>query len=162
MTARRTARTHQPAQTHLTAQTQLTPGPSAPGRARAFLTETCRRWHAEDFVTDAALVVSELVTNAVRHAGTEMRLGLELRDGMLTVRVHDHGPGLPRLIPPAERGFGGQGLAIVVQLAQAWGVAVEDGGGKAVWCRLGPRAAVPAGAGTQGSLWKGDQDIWSA
>ena len=156
MTSRRTA------QTHLSAQTQLSPGPSAPGRARAFLAETCRRWRADDFVTDAALVVSELVTNAVRHAGTEMRLGLELRDGMLTVRVHDHGPGLPRLIPPAERGFGGQGLAIVVQLAQAWGVAVEDDGGKAVWCRLGPRAAVPAGAGTQGSLWKGEQDIWSA
>ena len=145
-----------------TAQSHLSPGSSAPGTARAFLAETCRRWHAEDFVTDAALVVSELVTNAVRHAGTEMLLALELSGGTLTVRVHDHGPGLPRLIPPAERGFGGQGLAIVVQLAQAWGVVVEDDGGKAVWCRLGPRAAVPAGAGTQGSLWKGEQDIWSA
>jgi len=153
MTSRRTAHTH------------LAPGPAAPSLARAFLTETCARWRAEDFVTDAALVVSELVTNAVRHAGTDMRLGLELRDGTLTVRVHDHGPGLPRLIPPAERGFGGQGLAIVEQLAQAWGVAVEEDGGKAVWCRLGPRAAVPAGAGSQGSqgsLWKGEQDVWSA
>lgn len=145
-----------------TAQVTLAPGPAAPGAARAFLTQTCRLWRADDFVTDAALVVSELVTNAVRHAGTEMRLTLELRAGMLTVRVHDHGPGLPRLIPPSERGYGGQGLAIVVQLAQAWGVAVEDGGGKAVWCRLGPRAAVPAGAGSQGSPWKGEQDIWSA
>jgi anti-sigma regulatory factor (Ser/Thr protein kinase) len=145
-----------------TAHTDLAPGPTAPARARTFLTDTCRRWGAEEFVTDAALVVSELVTNAVRHAGTEMRLVLELRAGTLTVRVHDQGPGLPRLIPPAERGFGGQGLAIVVQLAQAWGVAVEDGGGKAVWCRLGPRAAVPAGAGTQRPLWKGEQDVWSA
>ncbi|MBS2539186.1 ATP-binding protein [Catenulispora sp. NF23] len=144
------------------AQTDLAPGPSAPARARDFLTETCRRWHVTDFVADAALVVSELVTNAVRHAGTEMRLTLELRDGALTVSVHDHGPGLPRLIPPAERGYGGQGLAIVVQLAQAWGVAVEDDGGKAVWCRLGPRAAVPAGAGTQRQRWKGEQDVWSA
>jgi signal transduction histidine kinase len=150
MTSRRTARTH------------LAPGPAAPAAARAFLTETCARWRAEDFVTDAALVVSELVTNAVRHAGTEVRLELELSAGMLTVRVHDRGPGLPRLIPPAERVFGGQGLAIVVQLAQAWGVAVEDGEGKAVWCRLGPRAAVPAGAGSQGSPWKGEQDVWSA
>lgn len=145
-----------------TAHTQLAPGPSAPSRAREFLTETCRRWRAEDFVADAALVVSELVTNAVRHAGTDLRLVLELEDGALTVRVHDHGPGLPRLIPPAERGFGGQGLAIVVQLAQAWGVVVEEDGEKAVWCRLGPRAAVPAGAGSQGSLGKGEQDIWSA
>lgn len=145
-----------------TAHTELAPGSFAPARARAFLTETCQAWRADDFVTDAALVVSELVTNAVRHAGTDMRLVLELRDGTLTVRVHDHGPGLPRLIPPAERGFGGQGLAIVVRLAQAWGVAVEDGGGKAVWCRLGPRAAVPAGAGTQRPLWKGEQDKWSA
>jgi signal transduction histidine kinase len=145
-----------------TAHVSLAPGPGAPGAARDFLTQTCGRWRAADFVADAALVVSELVTNAVRHAGTEMRLTLELRGGALTVSVHDLGPGLPRLIPPAERGYGGQGLAIVVQLAQAWGVAVEDGGGKAVWCRLGPRAAVPAGAGTQGSPWKGEQDIWSA
>jgi anti-sigma regulatory factor (Ser/Thr protein kinase) len=143
-----------------TAQTSLAPGPSAPRRARRFLEETCGRWLAADFVADAALVVSELVTNAVRHAGTEMRVSLELCDGTLTVSVRDHGPGLPRLVPPAERGFGGQGLAIVVRLAQAWGVAVEDDGGKAVWCRLGPRAAVPAGA--QWAPWKGDQDIWSA
>ena len=145
-----------------TAHTDLAPGPSAPAAARAFLAETCGRWRAEEFVADAALVVSELVTNAVRHAGTEMRLALELCDGTLTVSVHDRGPGLPRLIPPAERVYGGQGLAIVVQLAQAWGVAVEDDGEKAVWCRLGPRAAVSAGAGTQGSPWKGEQDVWSA
>jgi anti-sigma regulatory factor (Ser/Thr protein kinase) len=145
-----------------TVRTDLAPGPSAPARAREFLTRTCRRWRAEGFVADAALVVSELVTNAVRHAGTEMELTLELAEGTLTIRVRDHGPGMPRLIPPAERGFGGQGLAIVARLAQAWGVVVEDGGGKAVWCRLGPHTAVPAGAGTQGSVWKGDQDIWSA
>jgi anti-sigma regulatory factor (Ser/Thr protein kinase) len=128
------------------AQMRLAPGPSAPGRARRFLEDTCRRWTALDFVTDAALVISELVTNAVRHAGTEMRVALELRDGALTVSVHDGGPGLPRLIPPAERQFGGRGLAIVVRLADAWGVVVGDDGGKAVWCRMLPRTTVPAGA----------------
>lgn len=146
------------------AQMRLAPGPSAPGRARRFLEETCRRWTAVDFVADAALVVSELVTNAVRHAGTEMRVALELRDGALTVSVYDLGPELPRLIPPAERRFGGRGLPIVVRLAEAWGVAVGDDGGKAVWCRLRPRVAVAvaAAAGAQLALWKGSQDAWSA
>jgi anti-sigma regulatory factor (Ser/Thr protein kinase) len=162
------------------AQLCLAPGPAAPGRARRFLEDTCRRWTAADFVADAALVVSELVTNAVRHAGTEMRVALELRDGALTVSVHDGGPGLPRIIPVAERSFGGRGLAIVVRLAEAWGVAVGDDGGKAVWCRLRPRAAVAAGAAAgaagvagvaagaaagaaaQWVRWKGGPDAWSA
>lgn len=137
------------------AHMRLAPGPSAPGRARRFLEDTCRRWTVPDFVADAALVVSELVTNAVRHAGTEMRLALELRDGALTVSVHDGGPGLPRVIPLAERGFGGRGLAIVVRLAEAWGVAVGEDGGKAVWCRLRPRAAaaMAGAAGAQWALW---------
>ena len=117
------------------AQLRLAPGSGAPGRARVFLEDTCRRWAVPEYTQDAALVVSELITNAVRHAGTEMRLGLELRDGGLTVSVHDRGEGLPRLIPPAERVFAGRGLAIVVRLAEAWGVVVADGG-KSVWCRL--------------------------
>ena len=162
------------------AQLRLVPGPSAPARARRFLEETCGRWMAADAgpataaataaaraattaaastIADAALVLSELVTNAVRHAGTEIQVALELWDGALTVSVHDGGPALPRLIPQAERRFGGQGLAIVVRLAEAWGVVVGDGG-KTVWCRLRPRAASAAGA--QWALRKGDQDRWSA
>jgi anti-sigma regulatory factor (Ser/Thr protein kinase) len=134
------------------AETRLAAGPSAPGRARRFLEDTCRRWTAADFVADAALVVSELVTNVVRHAGTEMRLALELRDGALTVSVHDSGPGLPRLIPAAERSLGGRGLAIVVRLAESWGVVVGENGGKAVWCRLEPRAATAAATGPAGAV----------
>lgn len=130
------------------AQLRLAPGPSAPGRARRFLEDTCRRWTAADVRTDAVLVISELVTNAVRHAGTEMRVALELRDGALTVSVHDRGPGLPRLVPAAERRLGGRGLAIVARLAEAWGVVVEDGG-KAVWCRLRP----PYGAHRATAQW---------
>jgi anti-sigma regulatory factor (Ser/Thr protein kinase) len=128
------------------AQLRLAPGPSAPGRARRFLEETCRRWTVAHFITDATLVISELVTNAVRHAGTEMRVALELRDGALTVSVHDRGPGLPRLLPAAERRLGGRGLTIVVRLAEAWGVVVAGDGGKTVWCRLRPR-------GVGGAQW---------
>jgi len=142
------------------AHTLLAPGPAAPGRARRFVEDTCRRWRAAELAADAALVISELVTNAVRHAGTEVRVALELRDGRLTVSVHDRGPGLPHLIPPAERDFGGRGLAIVARLAEAWGVAVADDGGKAVWCRLWPRVAEAAGA--QWALWRGSQELWSA
>src|SRR4051794_34746217 len=73
------------------------PAPGRPARARRFVEDPCRRWRAAELAADAALVISELVTNAVRHAGTEVRVALELRDGRLTVSVHDRGPGLPHL-----------------------------------------------------------------
>lgn len=121
---------------------RLPPEASAPGRARSFVEAVCRRWSAPEFAVDGGLVVSELVTNAVRHAGTAIVIRLVLGEGGLTVRVADQGPGVPHVVPPDERLVGGRGLAIVEELADAWGVDA-DRGGKAVWCFL--RTRIPVG-----------------
>jgi anti-sigma regulatory factor (Ser/Thr protein kinase) len=119
------------------AELRLLPGPSAPGRARDFLIAACRAWAVPEFLETGALVVSELVTNAVQHAGTAIRVVISLVDSVLTVFVYDSGAGEPRLIPPQDRTVGGRGLAMVAKVSQAWGVQAEPNG-KSVWCRLSP------------------------
>jgi anti-sigma regulatory factor (Ser/Thr protein kinase) len=131
---------------------QLAPLSGAPGQARTFLTEFVRAEGAEQYAEDGRLVVSELVTNGVQHARTEMSVDLVLTRAGLEVGVHDDGPGEPHVVPVAQRGLGGRGLALVSRLAQEWGVEFAERGGKRVWClltaRSAPRAATPA-AGTQ-------------
>ncbi|SCK34284.1 Anti-sigma regulatory factor (Ser/Thr protein kinase) [Streptomyces sp. WMMB 322] len=96
-----------------------------------------------DAVSDAALVVSELVTNAVRHGHVRGRL-VELRlvydlEKTVTVEVSDAGDGQPP--PTAGRAAdvalaeSGRGLALVAAFADAWGVQ-ERVVGKTVWARL--------------------------
>jgi anti-sigma regulatory factor (Ser/Thr protein kinase) len=90
---------------------------------------------------DLALLVSEMVTNSVRHAGLARtdRLGVKLAITASGVRlsVHDDGRGFKR---PAIRGAaplttGGRGLLIIDVLSDEWGVE-NDAGGCTVWCEL--------------------------
>jgi anti-sigma regulatory factor (Ser/Thr protein kinase) len=84
----------------------------------------------------AVLVANELVTNAVVHARTEIRVRLELRGGRLHIAVRDGSPGLLRVVAPDWQAEGGRGLRLVEQLARAWGVNRHPDGGKVVWCVL--------------------------
>jgi anti-sigma regulatory factor (Ser/Thr protein kinase) len=86
-----------------------------------------------------ALVVSELVTNAVRHARTPITLVVTDGEDELRVEVGDAGPCFDW--PPAEphAGDGGLGLTVVEALSNEWGVE-RNGGGCAVWCVI-PRNA---------------------
>lgn len=106
--------------------------------------EAARSWLASHHVTDdlaerTVLVVSELVTNAVRHAASGWVLAIERRsDGTLQVRVTDTGPGEPR-IPSAiatREATSGRGLALVAELSDAWGWHRSSDGGKVVWADL--------------------------
>jgi anti-sigma regulatory factor (Ser/Thr protein kinase) len=88
-----------------------------------------------------ALVVSELVTNAVVHAdaavGDPVRLQVRARSGRARVEVSDCGRGFdkPASISPDPLAVGGQGLLIVDALSEAWGV-VRGPGGCTVWCEV--------------------------
>jgi anti-sigma regulatory factor (Ser/Thr protein kinase) len=84
----------------------------------------------------AVLLANELVTNAVVHAGTDIRLRLELRGDRLHIAVRDDNPRLLRLVVPDWQAEGGRGLWLVEQLARAWGVTPHPDGGKVVWCVL--------------------------
>lgn len=109
---------------------------TAPRKARDFLVAVCAAWNARDFAEIGGLVLSELVSNAVRHAGGYVEVSLVLADGRLTIQVRDGGDGVPAIVPVARRTIGGNGLDIVSRLADSWGVTPEPSGGKSVWCVL--------------------------
>lgn len=117
---------------------RLAPDTTAPRAARDFLAGVCARWDARRFVETGALVLSELVSNAVRHAGTggEVEVSLQLTDGRLMIQVRDGGDGMPVVVPPTLRTIGGNGMDIVSRLAESWGVTPDSRGGKSVWCVL--------------------------
>jgi serine/threonine-protein kinase RsbW len=92
-------------------------------------------------VDEAEIVISELISNAVRHAsplpdGT-IRVSWTLRGGVVEVEVTDGGgPTTPRPAPHSVWSDNGRGLRIVRSLAHEWGV-LEDPAGRTVWVSLG-------------------------
>jgi two-component sensor histidine kinase len=89
---------------------------------------------------ELSLVVSELATNAVRHADGTYEVIITLDDGGVTVAVADSNPKLPeRRAPDVE---GGRGLTIVAALTSDWGAEPVEGDGKLVWGRLSAPGSV--------------------
>jgi len=84
----------------------------------------------------AVLLANELVTNAVVHARTEIRLRLELCGDRPHIAVRDGSPGFLRLVAPDPQAEGGRGIWLIEQLARSWGVNRHPDGGKVVWCVL--------------------------
>jgi anti-sigma regulatory factor (Ser/Thr protein kinase) len=102
--------------------------------ARAFCDDVLGSSGSVERSQEARLVVSELVTNAIVHAGTEIELTVVVRSDAIRIEVTDLGGGLPKSSDPDE-GTTGRGLPIVEALSCGWGV-VELGAGKTVWCEL--------------------------
>jgi serine phosphatase RsbU (regulator of sigma subunit)/anti-sigma regulatory factor (Ser/Thr protein kinase) len=106
--------------------------------ARCFIRDTLRAWDASDVLDEAVLLVSELVTNAVVHAGTRADVTAQLLDGAIRVDVEDHHPA--RLLPPIpiaprEDQESGRGLYLSAAISSAWGVEYNRVA-KIVWFRL--------------------------
>lgn len=85
---------------------------------------------------DAALVVSELVTNAVRHGRSPFTVSVTCDDSGTVIEVVDQNPRLPELAPAGAASQSGNGLHIVDVLARRWGVWYHPGDGKTVWAEL--------------------------
>ena len=113
----------------------LSPYPASVGEARRFTVETLRGWGREDLTTSGALLVTELVTNAILHARTMVQVILERRDDSVRVEVRDGSPVRPALRNHGLDATTGRGLALVSKLAQSWGVDVSSAG-KVVWAQL--------------------------
>ena len=119
----------------------LTPDDTGPARARAVVTEACEAWRLPDIQDRSRLVVSELVANAVEHAGTPIMVVISrLGAGVHTI-VRDDDPRLPRLghaeFPVPLTTGRGNGLLAVQATATLWG-ALPSGSGKVVWATIKP------------------------
>jgi anti-sigma regulatory factor (Ser/Thr protein kinase) len=116
-----------------TATFRLAAGPDAAGTARRVLAETVRGQVDDGCLGTLRLLVSEVVTNSVRHSGTREALELSLRvNREVLVSVTDRGRGFtpgPRTGELDE--VGGWGLQLVEQLSSHWGVACN--GSTRVW-----------------------------
>ncbi|MFG1777958.1 ATP-binding protein [Micromonospora sp. NPDC049051] len=114
---------------------RLEPVAGACRRARELVTDACARWNLPEVAGPASLVLSELVGNVVRHAGTPMQVTLTLRRPYLHVAVTDGSRTSVRARCPDLRAEGGRGLMLVRELAQRWGSS-PAGDGKVVWAIL--------------------------
>ncbi|MER6621773.1 ATP-binding SpoIIE family protein phosphatase [Streptomyces sp. NPDC000931] len=146
--------------------------PFAPGAARALLRKALTEWaelalpgaeHLTGRVgDDATLIASELVTNAVVHAGTEVRMACRLEEGTgaLVVEVADQHPSrAPRGNEPEGSPYDtpeyGRGLRLVAALSEAWGITYRPGT-KTVWARL---AAGGCTAGDRIEAYAGERTL---
>ena len=113
--------------------------PDAPRAARAFVTDTLRRLGSEHLIADAALVVTELATNAVVHAGCDFTVTIAPSCDAVRIEVRDGSALPPKLRPARPRAESGRGLALIAAVAGAWGVD-RASDGKIIWAELSPLA----------------------
>jgi hypothetical protein len=112
-------------------------GALAPSVARAWVSERLRKWEASGLSDTAALLTSEVVSNAVRHAQTDLAITAAMAGGFLEIGVVDGSTeGVPRVKSIDDpTALGGRGMAIVDALAAGWGTSVNPEN-KYVWFRL--------------------------
>ncbi|MET8536966.1 ATP-binding protein [Streptomyces sp. NPDC005065] len=123
-----------------TASWEFPADPAVVSRARALPTRQLAQWGLEYLAESTELIVSELITNAVRHGIGPIRLCL-MRHQFLTCEVHDTGCSSPRLRHPRTADENERGLFLVAQLSRNWGTR-HTPDGKLIWVeqQLAPHA----------------------
>ncbi|MGP4112571.1 ATP-binding SpoIIE family protein phosphatase [Streptomyces sp. 4N509B] len=125
----------------LVALRQLEPRAESVREARRLVRESLARWELGELEDSVELLVSEVVTNAVRYAERPVTVRL-LRTDVLRCEVGDDVPLLPRLRQAGPSDEGGRGLYLVQRLARRWG-ATRLGTGKLVWFEVSLPSPVP-------------------
>jgi anti-sigma regulatory factor (Ser/Thr protein kinase) len=113
----------------------LPPRAASATRARELVIASCADWGMDSIRDDVALVVTELVANAIRHAGTDIEISMQPIDGGVRLEVRDKStrPLRPRAALSSDEG--GRGLLLVDALSTRYGVQGEPDG-KRVWAEL--------------------------
>lgn len=121
-----------------TATHHLRRDPLAVGSVRAWVVAELRARTplTASRIDDAAVMVSELATNVIRHTGSEAELTITTADDSVRIEVHDDDQGRPAVQPLDPGRVGGNGLRIVEAWSTEWGVTRGPGGGKTVWLCL--------------------------
>jgi anti-sigma regulatory factor (Ser/Thr protein kinase) len=118
------------------ARLALPRSPSSVGVARRFIQGRAAAWSLpEPAVDQLVLIGSELVTNAVLHARTEVTLAVELRDGRVRISITDRSQAPATLRHYRPDALTGRGLGVVAALSDRWGVSAAPDG-KVVWAEL--------------------------
>ena len=130
-----------PAMTEPTAQRRhvvlsLSAGPETVPAARHFAMSYLAQWPLRpDVRDDAELMVSELVTNALRHGPPPIYLDVSLRGNRIRISVADSSRVAPQAMAATTWSEGGRGLALLQAVAADWGSEMASSG-KRVWCEL--------------------------
>jgi anti-anti-sigma regulatory factor/anti-sigma regulatory factor (Ser/Thr protein kinase) len=115
------------------------PFPDSTIGARRIIVDACHAWRMTHIMSSAELVVTELVSNAVRHAGTPFDLSVSRIDRNLHLAVRDYATPLARVIGPVgEAEPGGRGMLIVDALTTSWGC-TPTRDGKVTWATMSAR-----------------------
>ncbi|WP_461025322.1 SpoIIE family protein phosphatase [Streptomyces heilongjiangensis] len=114
--------------------------PRSASRARHFTARALLDWRAEDLTEAAQVVVTELVTRAIRHGDGSLVLSLHLAGTELTVELTDHSALPPRPRRAASADEDGRGLLLVDALSTARGTRFHSEG-TSVWCRMDTAAS---------------------
>ena len=110
--------------------------PEMVGQARAYTRQVLARWGMSRFDDDATLIVSELLSNVQRHAGSTGTLELRRIGDTLRISVTDRSSRHPRVVAgTSATAATGRGMKLVTAVAGAWGVRPR-GTGKTVWAEL--------------------------
>jgi len=128
--------TTRPARRPETARIALPRSPASVGAARRFIQARTAAWSFPEAAgSQLELIGSELVTNAVLHARTELTLTLELRDGLVRISVEDRSRAPAALRHYQADALTGRGLGVVAALSRRWGVSAAPDG-KVVWAEV--------------------------
>lgn len=114
---------------------ELEPRLDAARHARELVAAVCARWRREDLAESASVAVTELVNNAVVHAGTPITVEVRLDADELLVAVRDRSTEPPRPREAAPTSYGGRGLMLLDAVSSRWGCTPEADG-KVVWAVL--------------------------
>src|SRR5580704_762673 len=106
------------------------------GPARQFVADTLAAWDRDCDLDTALLLVSELVTNSVVHAETEVGLTLRGEGSQIRVEVADHSDKMPVDLDVPPTAVSGRGIHLVATMSEDWGVRTVPGDGKVIWFAL--------------------------
>lgn len=119
-------------------EVEVAAGQHAPAAARAAVQRWLSGRVSGSLYDDVGLLVSELVTNSVRHAqltpDATIRVGVAMVDDVVRIEVEDPGDGVIAVVPPDREHGGGFGLYLVEILAERWGS--TNDGNTCVWAEL--------------------------
>lgn len=112
--------------------------PSRIGQVRRIVSAQLRYWHLDPLIDQAALGVTELLTNVHRHAEPDKlcTVEMDLLLDRLTVSVRDHDPRLPTMSDADQFATCGRGLSIIAAVSESWGVRPQGDAGKVIWFTL--------------------------